>query len=306
MLQGYLLLIASALSIAFFPLLPQAVRFFSFGLGLGLAMTSSSMLVASLYSARRGKALSLLNGFWTIGAALCPALASAWVKRWPPTFLFFFIGVSMLIIFAFLLGPARTLSSSAPPAEPSPPGGQHLHLISIFAALGCLYVGVEASVSGWMMTYFHRLPDASLAWAPIAVSVFWIALLSGRMLAPVVLTRLSEEHLLSASIVTALIATAFVLLGRSPASIAVAVVFAGLALGPIYPLCLAKALGSMKESPQAKWVFAFSGSGGAVLPWVTGLLSAHENSLRIGLLVPVVALVAMIVLNRLVPVASTA
>ena len=306
MLQGYLLLIVSAVSIAFLPFLSEVVQFFSFGLGLGLAMTSSSMLVASLYSGNRGKALSLLNGFWTIGAALCPALASAWVKRWPPTFLFLFIGVAMLIIFSFLLGPARLLSNSAPPLVQSAAAEKHLHLISIFAALGCLYVGVEASVSGWMMTYIHRLPDASLAWGPISVSVFWIALLCGRMLAPIVLARLSEERLLTASIVTALVATAFVLVGRSPASIAVAVALTGLALGPIYPLCLSKALGSMKDSPRAKWIFAISGSGGALLPWVTGLLSAHENSLRIGLLVPVAALVTMIVLNRLAPVAPAA
>jgi fucose permease len=74
---------------------------------------------------------------------------------------------------------------------------------------------------------------------------------------------------------------------------------AGLTLGPIFPLCIAKALAFLHDSPKTKWIFSVSGLGGAVLPWMTGKLSAHSGSLRIGLLVPVVALAAMIILNQL-------
>jgi fucose permease len=37
-------------------------------------------------------------------------------------------------------------------------------------------------------------------------------------------------------------------------------------------------------------------SGGAVLPWVTGLVSTRSGSLRIGFAVPVAALAAILVL----------
>jgi FHS family glucose/mannose:H+ symporter-like MFS transporter len=88
-------------------------------------------------------------------------------------------------------------------------------------------------------------------------------------------------------------------LSRSPVAIILCAGVIGLALGPIYPLLLAKALTLMKDSPDAKWVFSISGLGAAVLPWVTGKISAHNGSLRIGLLVPVVALATMMTLNRL-------
>jgi MFS transporter, FHS family, glucose/mannose:H+ symporter len=304
MLRGYLLLIASAISIAFFPFLPEALRFLGFGLGLGLTMTGTSMLIGTLYAGSRGQALSLLNGFWTIGAALCPAIASVWVSRWAPMNLFLCLAVLMSIVVAFVIHSAKVLPERFDGVNETHAGNKDLQLIFVFAALGCLYVGVEASISGWLMSYVHRLPDANKVWAPIATSFFWVALLSGRMLAPAVLLRMSEARLLTASLPIALMSTALMLLSHSPIAITLTVGLTGLVLGPIFPLCLAKALGSMNDSPRAKWVFAVSGSGAAIFPWLTGILSVHESSLRLGLLVPVFALTGMMLLNRLDPAAA--
>ena len=88
------------------------------------------------------------------------------------------------------------------------------------------------------------------------------------------------------------------LLSHTVVAIVLSAMMAGLMLAPIFPLCLAKVLTLMHDSPQSKWVFAFSGLGGAVLPWMTGELSAYSGSLRSGLLVAVFALSTMIILDR--------
>jgi MFS transporter, FHS family, glucose/mannose:H+ symporter len=302
--RGYLLLIASAVSLAFFPHFSQVLRFLVFGLGLGLTMTATSMLIGTIYAGRRGRALSFLNGFWTIGAALCPEIASLWVRRWPPTYLFLALAVSMSIVFIVVTHPVAAFAGPAAMVDEVQAEYVHTeykdwHLILVFAALGALYVGVETSISGWLMTYVHRLPLVSRLWAPVATSFFWIALLCGRMLAPAVLLRVSEARLLKTSLAIALMSTILLLLSHSPITITLTVAAAGLVLGPIFPLCLAKALASLDDSPKAKWVFSISGLGGAILPWITGIVSAHEGSLRAGLLVPVFALGAMMLLNRL-------
>lgn len=297
--RGYVLLILSSVFLAFGPSSCAGLSFLSFGLGLGLTMTATSMAVGVLYVDRRGSALSLLNGFWAIGAAVSPALASLWVSRWPPTHIFLLLASSFAAILAVI---ARLQGAYAgrvvTPPRTSPRHG-NLHFITFFAALGSLYVGVEASISGWMMSYVHRQPLANVLSAPIAASVFWIALLLGRMLAPAVLRRISESQTLSSCIAIALVSSIVLLLSRSPVAIILCAGVTGLALGPIYPLLLAKALTLMKDSPDAKWVFSISGLGAAVLPWVTGKISTHNGSLRVGLLVPVVALATMMTLNRL-------
>src|SRR5581483_4002546 len=84
LLCGYLLLFVSGTAIAFFSSLPELVRFLSFGLGLGLTMTATSLWIGEVYSQNRGQALSLLNAFWTVGAAFCPTLASLWDRHSQP------------------------------------------------------------------------------------------------------------------------------------------------------------------------------------------------------------------------------
>jgi MFS transporter, FHS family, glucose/mannose:H+ symporter len=136
----------------------------------------------------------------------------------------------------------------------------------------------------------------------IATSSFWIALLGGRVLAPVVLLRLSEAQLFTSSLMIAFASTLLLLLlllSHSPMATIFLAAFAGPTLGPIFPLCLARVLHITNDSPKTKWVFSIAGLGGAVFPWMTGQISAYNGSLRAGLVVPVFALGVMIIIHRL-------
>src|SRR6266852_3123602 len=293
--RGYLLLIASALSIAYFADSSRVWHFVVFGLGLGLTMTATSMLTGSTFRAHRGAALSLLNACWGLGAVLCPAMTSLWIRRWTPGKLFLTLAVALVIVL-LLIGRRRSAfpSNRRDPSD-AERGPFPLHLILGVALIAFLYVGVEVSVSGWMMSYVHRLTASGNPWPPIAVSCFWIALLCGRAVAPAVLQRMSEADLLTASVLAAFISVLLLLLNRTPLGIVLSATSSGLALGPIYPLCLAKVLALANDSPKTKWIFGISGLGGALLPWLTGKLSAHNGSLTIGLIVPLFALGIMLV-----------
>jgi len=52
----------------------------------------------------------------------------------------------------------------------------------------------------------------------------------------------------------------------------------------------------LERTPHG-WIFAVAGLGSALVPWLTGLLSAHYGSLRYGLIVPFAAALLMIVLR---------
>ena len=299
LMNGYFLLIVGAILVAFFTGFVEVLLFFAFGLGLGLTMTATSMLIGSTFMENRGAALSVLNAFWGLGAALSPAIASLWVRRWPPTYLFLVLAAALMVTFlpigknrAAFVGGGRNTAQGAS-------GHRQLKLVSIFAVIAFLYVGTEVSVSGWMMTYVGRLPISGKAWAPIAASCFWVALLCGRTLVPAIVRWLSEAQLLTSSLTMAFISILLLLVSRAPLAIVLSAILAGLMLAPIFPLCLANVLTLMYDSPGSKWIFAISGLGGAVLPWMTGELSAHSGSLRVGLLVPVFALGTMTILDRL-------
>ena len=300
LVRGYLLLITSAILLTFFSGFVEVLLFLIFGLGLGLTMTATSMLIGSAPLPNRGAALSVLNAVWGLGAAISPLIAATWVSRWPPLKLFLVLAVALMLT-SFFVRKARTVFvGHAEDAAQSTSEPFQLRLLSVFAVIGFLYVGTETSISGWMMTYVGRLPISSKMWAPIATSCFWIALLCGRTLVPLVGRWLSEAQLLTQSLIAAFLCTALLLLSRVPLAIVVSASLAGLMLAPIFPLALAKVLRLAQGSPATKVVFAISGLGGAALPWITGELSAHTGSLRIGLLVPVFALATMIIFNRII------
>lgn len=295
--RGYALLAVGALSLACFSGSPRPWLFLILGLGLGLTMTATSMLTSTLFPANRGAALSVLNACWGLGAVLCPGLVSFWVSRWGIATLYLAFGLvsAVVLVFARRLPPAMSSNFPSDPRMANSPSPWKL--IAAFALVGFLYVGVEASVSGWMMAYVRRLTSAHDLWAPVAVSCFWIALLAGRAVAPAVLRRISEEQLLSISLVGAFIGVLLLIGDRSGLTILLTAALSGLVLGPIYPLCLAKILALANDSPRTKWIFGACGFGGALLPWLTGKISAYKGSLSVGLIIPLGALAAMILLQ---------
>src|SRR5205085_5489736 len=50
------------------------VCFFCYGIGLGLSIPATNLIVATLLPARRTVSLSLLNCVWGVGAISCPVL----------------------------------------------------------------------------------------------------------------------------------------------------------------------------------------------------------------------------------------
>ena len=52
-----------------------------YGLGLGLAMTSTNMLAGRRYPNRMGSALAILNFSWSAGAVACPILAAQFLRH---------------------------------------------------------------------------------------------------------------------------------------------------------------------------------------------------------------------------------
>jgi MFS transporter, FHS family, glucose/mannose:H+ symporter len=292
--QGYLVMVAGAVVLGTLHGYAAAVVFFFFGVGMGLAMTAINMIGGTVFE-RPGAALSLLNASWIVGAALSPEIATRWVRYERPMQIYFVVAVAFAVIALILRRYRVNLLGDNIRRLRVSEGATPWLLISGFSLLGFLYVGVEVSVSGWMMTFVHRLPIGGGLWAALITSCFWLALLCGRILAPAVLLQVSESRMLLAAMIVACCSVLSILLNHSPAAILVSAVIAGLALAPIFPLCASRVLALTHESPQTKWLFCVAGMGGSVLPWLTGRLSTHTGSLRDGLLVPVFALGIMLV-----------
>jgi MFS transporter, FHS family, glucose/mannose:H+ symporter len=159
-----------------------------------------------------------------------------------------------------------------------------------FAVLLFLYVGVENAVGGWVATYTHRFSGLTLEWSSMMVSVYWLALLAGRGLGSLALQRVPERAVLVPSLAVSLTAVTMLLVPHTTDTVVAAVAVAGLGFGPVFPIGVSRMLARLSDHRNTGWVFATCASGGAVVPWLTGLFSSSSGSLREGFGVPAAAL----------------
>jgi FHS family glucose/mannose:H+ symporter-like MFS transporter len=297
---GYGLIGAGAIGI-FFLQQKSLGAFAVYGLGLGLAMTSTNMITGRRYPQRMGAALALLNFSWSAGAVACPLLVAQFLRLAPSSAAFAVIGLLSLPFALLPLLAARGDMQASTSAGPAPTGVREATTILYFAVLAFLYVGIEASIGNWMSTYATRATAWTFADSTLAVALFWAALLLGRAITPVILVRVPELTLYRASVFATISGVLLLLAAHRPLTILAGSVLSGLALAPLFPLILALFLEEIGGSRNAGWVFAVAGLGGAVLSWLTGTISSGTGSLRVGLLVPGAAallMLAMIIWRR--------
>ena len=300
---------------------------FCAGLGLGAGLTAGNVVVGTLdadssedhssgESGRRGSSrsrnLALLNVAWGLGAIACPLLLDAslslHVFRAQPGSAFLHrprhrAGRLRRAARVPLAARSRLDRGTAALAarQPQIPW----RIFALFGATFMLYVGVENSLGGWLPTYAQRLsPDGSMAERASAVALcFWVCEMASRGLIAA-LIRFVREQLFYRVCLLVLIATAatLVLIPHLGAATVFAITaIAAFSLAPLYPLAVSFLLARTGNHPRVGKVFACASLGGTVLPWLTGMLSTHFQSLRIGFAAPAAGAVLMLLLSLYAP-----
>lgn len=268
---------------------------FFIGAGLGFSIPTTNLWMAGLVSGReKASVLNSINLAWGLGAALCPLVikGSQMIATGLGPFLVTIGAFSLVVAAAALrLLPWGRIAPVASAAR----GAGVFSVVVPFAAFLFLYVGVETSVGGWAATYAQR--DSGGPWF-LASLLFWVGLLGGRALAAASHGRFDDRRVLrtGAFIATAAIA-AWVL--APGAGMLVLVLIIGLGLAPLFPTAVAvfeARLGTAGMAASGP-IFALSGIGGAVVPWLVGLASVRFGGLEAGLLVVLAASAGVLALT---------
>lgn len=300
LVSGYGLLAAGFITLAFADYASSVAAFALIGLGIGLSVTATNLLVGSLDAERRATLLTRSNFFWGVGAVACAPLVGL-AERVHHMRLFLLLSAAALAAIGLILSPLLLV----PDTESAPSQGERIDgfrqrisppvsLFLLFAVILFLYVGAENSIGGWVAVYSHRFLNMPTARASLAALIFWLSLVAGRGIASVLLRRVTETAVLLPAALLAIAGTLLLLLYNGTTIVFTAIAVAGLGCGPIFPLLMSRLFERSGTSRHTGWVFAVSGSGGAVLPWLTGLISTQTGSLRTGFAVPLAALAVIL------------
>jgi MFS transporter, FHS family, glucose/mannose:H+ symporter len=273
-----------------------------FGVGLGLAIPTTNLLVSELNPEKRASALSLINFSWGVGAATCPFFVGALLRMHRTSHLLY--GVAALLTLV-AVGLARVSFPLVSPAPENVAGVQtgvwRSRWVPILGALFFLYVGSEAGVGGWIATYAQRMAAGTGTMWILMPSFFWAALLLGRATAPLLLRDVAELKMSQFGLVLSTAGVVALLAARNLSVVAIGVSLAGLGFSSVFPIAIATL--SRKFGPSASRIagvmFALAGAGGATLPWLIGYTSTRSGNLQYGLLVPLFGCIVMLILNVL-------
>jgi fucose permease len=221
------------------------------------------------------RSLNLLHAGYGVGATIGPWLMTAAVADtgfgWRPGM----AAVAGLAgVVAIMLTTTRHSWTLTPhPIEPSGEVTAERSLVVAALALFFVYTGVELVAGQYAFTFLSEGRGIPVATAGLAAGGFWLGLTISRVLLGVRGARLAGDRLLAGA--TALTVAATAVLWWSPAGWVgpAALLVAGLALGPVFPLHIALTPGRVGRTATARMIgyqIAAANLGAASLPWLTG------------------------------------
>lgn len=256
------------------------------GLGASSLETAVASYVMELYKGRRAIFMSRLEVAFGLGALCMPAIASGLIAFQLWRFAPLLVG-GLALVLAIVW---RTITVTLQPSEgegqmdartseapifkgPVP----KYSILMLFLLIIFVYVGIEGSLNSFLPSIFTINLNTSPTVASLSTSVFWIAMLCGRLAIGWIVRRVSYERYLLGSmmigIVFILLLTQFNTLGSS-----FLMIFGlGLGMSAIYSITMVYANHTFPgmERTVTSAVTAFAGIGGAVFPFIIGYVMDH-------------------------------
>jgi fucose permease len=270
------------------------------GLGYGALFVGANLVVADAYEDGGAGALNLTNLFYGVGAIVGPALVGVLLGAGLSAIPALWVAAATMALTAVAASTLRPTRSEPrrerhPAGAATPAGPTAIMLVAtpitwVFGLILLLYVGNEGSIGAWLATYLGETAGTPLETGALATSGFWLALTAGRLVAAAASPRLGAPTLLLASLCGALAGGIGLVLGVGSAPLTVAAaILLGLSFGPIYPTTIALVTVRFPAGTGTVTgiVMTLGSLGGAVLPWLTGVLILQVSPLAGIVLVPV-------------------
>ena len=272
-----------------------ALLFIAFALtGVGRGtMSNITNVVVGENASNKAAGLNLLHASFAIGAFFAPFIAIAAI---PSSWRYAPVAVSLVMLLALFLVLMSRLSSARSERKKGEAGLPRTLGFWLNTAIMFMYLCAEASLIGWLVTYFQDtgvFPDSI---STMMQSCLWIMILIGRLTCAVVSPHMNKNILI---LILGLMMTFFFVLmvvSSSPVIIAIAVFGTGLSMSGIYPTTLSTMEDRYNSSTSATGICIGTATVGAiVMPSIIGMVAEHAG-IKGGIATISAALLIMVVL----------
>jgi fucose permease len=254
------------------------------GLGAGAIDTGLNTFAATHFSPRL---VNWLHACYGIGASSGPVLMTSVLNMQRPwQWGYGIVGVGQLLLAAcFVLTRRRwpvVRPTPAAAAGPLPSSWSTLRLPVVWLSIAVffVYTGLEAAAGAWTYSLFTEARSVPTMTAGMWVSVYWGALMIGRLLAGVVVHVVSVQRLLRLCLFHLALGATLLWLNPTSTISFLGLALMGLACAPIFPSLIAttpERLGAVHTAPGVGFQIAAAVLGQSLLPSLIGVLARYHG-----------------------------
>ena len=262
------------------------LAFLIIGLGKGSSMNNATVAAGSA-AADKTKSTNFINATFALGSLMVPVLytAAGRLPGWKgPLYAFTFFGLVIWIMF-HMIGLSSVRLTGKNTEDRSFLRSPHFWLsVAFLFFIQCS----EITVVGWVVTYFKDAGILSGSLSNWTVTVFWLAMLIGRLLIVFVIPQ--ESPLRTLPVMSAGTCVTYLLLLTSQSGTA-AVIFLflyGLTAAGLYPTVIAQSAKNMNNASVGV-MLPIGGIGAIVTPYLVGAV-AEQAGIEAGMACPMVAI----------------
>lgn len=271
-----LLIMASTISLA--PVLSLfwllAALFVVTGIGEGMLDIGGNTLLVWVHQRKVGPFMQALHFFFGFGAFLSPIIIAQVVLlsggiQWP-----YWVLALLLLPVALVLGLLRSPSAPHTQAATAVQIHKNTTLAILVAVFMFLYVGAEISFGGWIYTYAYELGLATATTAAYLTSVYWGALMLGRLVAIPGAALLRPRTLLLISLIGGILSVVVILaFNESPQALWIGTFGSGFFPASIFATVLTWTERRMTITGRVNsFIFVGVSMGSMVFPYLNGQL----------------------------------
>ncbi|MCL9637594.1 MFS transporter [Bacillus zanthoxyli] len=252
------------------------------GIGVAALEVVVATLMMEVFIGRRAIVMSYLEVSFGLGALLMPLIASLLISQNSWRYSFFItsiLALLMVVVCKMIPFKKETVSTSESGAsdansEPAPvlTKNQRWKILALFSVMIFMYAGVESSMNNFLSSIFIVYLDVIPSQATLSISVFWVAMLIGRVATGWVIRIVTYERYLFGSIGGTIVSLVLFIVLKEAVAGYILLAFLGLAMSGIYSITMVYANHTFTGSARivTSLITGFSGLGGAVFPALIG------------------------------------
>jgi fucose permease len=251
----------------------RVAGFLILGAGAGLLNLALFNAISSSYQADTAGTVNKAGILYGLGCLTATLLVFGTIYIYSvPSILIF-----MALVPGFFAGIYARKSFTAPPEGTQPTFRQALQDFRspgavLFALLLFVQFGNEWSIAGWLPLFLHDRVGLSPSGSLTVLALYWLFLMTGRLVAVAILPRVRHGRLLMVSMLSAILGCLFLFFTKGSFGAAMGVFFVGAGFASIYPL-VAEAIGRRFPYYHPGFfngIFSFALVGGLLAPATLG------------------------------------